>query len=437
MLRLFIFILSMLLSNLVYSELTIEIKKTNHNLPYILVTPFAWHGDTILPEDIVQIVENDLNFSCRFKIFDSSNYFEKIATEKLADESNYLLLHNIAFKISGEVTLTNNIYHISYKLFNVAKKQYVLNDKVMSSADNLRNTSHQISDNIFNEITGIKGDFLTKILYIKHSIKNNISTYQLCSADADTHNTQVLFSSEQPIISPCWSPDGKQIAYVSFEDNKSKIYIHNLETGHRSSIINSKGIQSSPDWSPNGESIALVASNGNDPNIYIIDLKTKILSQITYGSSINSEPSWMPDGKSLLFTSSRGNGVHIYQAFVKKQDNGKFNVKGNCKQITNYGVLNARAKPFPDGKNIALINKQENQKDFNIAIFNLENKKTKIIYTSIYEDSPSVSKNGQRILFSANKQKHEVLKISSINGNVKNYISIKDINCREVAWRPY
>jgi TolB protein len=427
----------MLLSNLVYSEVTIEIKKKNHNLPYILVTPFVWNGDVILPEDIVQIIENDLNLSCRFKIFDSSNYFAKIATEKLADESNYLLLHNIAFKISGEIILINNIYHISYKLFDVAKKQYILEDKIVSSAYNLRNTSHQMSDNIFNKITGIKGDFLTKILYVKHSIKNNINIYQLCCADADGYNTEVLFSSKQPIISPCWSPDGKQIAYVSFEDNKSKIYIHNLETGHRSIIINSKGIQSSPDWSPNGESIALVASNGNDPNIYIIDLTTKRLSQITYGLSISSEPSWMPDGKSLLFTSSRGNGVHIYQAFVEKQANGRFNVNGGYKQITNDGLLNARARPFPDGKHIVLINKQENQKDFNIAILNLENQKTKIISTSTYEDSPSVSKNGQRILFSTNQQKNEILKISSINGNVKNYISIKDINCREVTWRPY
>jgi TolB protein len=402
-----------------------------------LVTPFIWNGETILPEDIVQIIENDLNFSCRFRVFDSSNYFEKVATEKLTDESNYLLLHDVAFKISGEVLLKNNIYHISYKLFDVAKKKYILEDKLVSGSRDLRNTSHQISDNVFYKITGIKGDFLTKVLYVKHFVKNNINTYQLCCSDADGYCTEVIFSSNQPIISPCWSPDGKQIAYVSFEDKKSKIYIHNLESGQRNIIINSKGIQGSPAWSPNGENIALVASTGNDPNIYIIDLNTKRLSQITYGLSINAEPSWMPDGKSLLFTSARGRGVHIYQVFVDKQTNGRFDINGSYKQITSDGVLNARAKPFPDGKHIALINKQEKQQDFNIAIFNLENKKTKIIYTSIYEDSPSISKNGQRILFSANQHKNEVLKISSINGNVKNYISIKDINFREVAWRPY
>ena len=438
MFRLLTFILSMLFFNLVYSEVTIEIKKKNYNLPYILVTPFTWSGETILPEDIVQIIENDLNFSCRFRIFDSSNYFANSTATSLNDESNYLLLHDIAFKISGEVLLKNNLYHINYKLFDVSKKKYILEDTMVSGSYNLRNASHKITDNIFYKITGIKGDFLTKILYVKHFVKNNVNVYQLCCSDADGQCAEVVLTSKEPIISPCWSPDGKQIAYVSFEDSKSKIYIHNLESGSRSPIINSKGIQSSPAWSPDGESIALVASNGNDPNIYIINLKTKKLSQITYGLAINAEPSWMPDGKSLLFTSARGRkGVHIHQVFLDKQTNGRFDVLGNYKQITESGVLNARAKPFPDGRHIALINKQENQQYFNIIILNLENKTTKVIATSLYEDSPSISKNGQRLLFSTNQQKNEVLKISSINGNVKNYISVKNINFREVAWRPY
>src|SRR5690606_7308557 len=221
---------------------------------------------------------------------------------------------------------------------------------------------HQISDVVYEQITGVRGAFSTKILYItEQRFSADSSAYQLNMADADGGRPQVLLESSEPIMSPTWSPDGSQIAYVSFESGNSRIYIQDLATGEREQLTDFPGINSAPAWSPDGTRMAMVLSKDGNPDIFVMDLRTRELTKVTSHFAVDTEPSWMPDGRSLIYTSEQGGNYRpqIYQVDLDTLW---------AERVTFEGTHNSKGYMLEDGQNLIMVHRFDAQDDYHLAI---------------------------------------------------------------------
>ena len=413
----------------VRADLTIEITRGNDQAVPIAVVPFNWNGKGTLPEDIDDIIANDLKLSGQFKPLDQSSFLSFPSSADKVHFRDWSML-GVTHLVIGKVSaLSDDQYRIVVRLLDVERQQSIVEAEIESPGAQLHLAAHNFSDIVYENITGIPGIFFTKILYVlarRHSAER--TDYQLVYADMDGRHAVTVLRSSEPILAPSWAPDSIRIAYVSFETGRPAIYIQNLLTGKRQKITDFKGLNSAPVWSPDGTKLALVLSRSGNPDIYTLDVATKKLTQVTRHFAIDNEPAWMPDGKSLVFTSNRGGSAQIYQIPA---------TGGNARRLTFEGRFNARAKVFPDGQSIAMVHKGEHRPDYNIAVLNLKTGRTRILTSTPFEDSPSISPNGRMLIYAAQDGQRGVLGIISADGQTSFRLPSGEGDVREPAWSPY
>lgn len=372
--------------------------------------------------EISKVVQNDLRLSGQFKLVAApARQGEELTVTswKKAGADNI---------VTGEVkALENNQIEVHFELTDVVSKGRLLLAKTFTiNRHQLRDLSHHISDLVYHKLTGEKGVFSTRIAYVLVQTHGNAKRYSLEIADVDGYNPQSLLVSSEPIMSPSWSPNGKRIAYVSFERKKAQIYTVRVEDGKRQLVTDFSGINGAPAWSPDGKKLAVVLSKSGNPKIYEIDLANGALKQLTFGTSIDTEPRYAPDGKSLLFTSGRGGGPQIYRLTL---------ADGKITRISYDGNYNARASYTPDQKNIVMLHRED--KKFNIGVQNTSTARITQLTFANLDESPSLSPNGRLVLYATRFNEKGVLAVVSTDGRIRMRLPSREGDVQEPAWSPY
>jgi TolB protein len=411
----------MAFSSISHSELTIEITEGIESALPIAIVPFALQG---APLDISSVIKNDLHGSGYFKTMDESIMPARPSEPTEINFKDWQTLGQ-NYVVIGKVTDTGGSYSVQFYLFDAYKGQQLLGYQMDSSAADLRRTAHQISDLIFEKLIGKKAVFSGHIAYVTSSGVGRNRQYQLLVADADGFNAQSVAASNEPLMSPSWSPDGKQMAYVSFEKKSAAIYIQNLATGERTRVAEFEGINGAPSWSPDGSKLALTLSKDGSPDIYILDLNSRAVRKLTNSSSIDTEPVWSPDGSNIVFTSDRGGKPQLYMVS---------SYGGEEKRLTFSGSYNARASFSPDGRHIAMVHGTGN--DYRIAVMDMSTRAINVLTSGPNDESPSFAPNGSMILYASKRGGSGYLSAVSIDGKMQKRLVFNTGEVREPSWSP-
>lgn len=405
-------------ASLSHAGLTIEITEGVESALPLAIVPFASSG---APVDIRDIVNADLARSGYFKMMAEQSMPSRPSTAQEVNFKDWQAL-NQNYLVVGRINGNGGQYDVQFQLLDVYKGGQLLGYRMNSSAADLRRTAHHISDLIFEKLTGKKGVFSGRIAYITSSGAN---AHQLQVADADGFNPQTIASSAEPLMSPSWSPDGKRIAYVSFEKKSAAIYIQTLATGQRERVAEFPGINGAPSWSPDGTRLALTLSKDGSPDIYVLNLLSRSVTKLSNSRALDTEPVWSPDGGSIVFTSDRGGKPQLY--IVPSQG-------GAEKRLTFSGSYNARASFSPDGKYIAMVHGEGGS--YRIAVMDMATRAINVLTSGPNDESPSFAPNGSMILYASKKGGTGFLSAVSLDGKMQQRLVFSSGEVREPAWSP-
>jgi TolB protein len=407
------------------AQLTIEITEGVDNPIPIAVSPFAWQGEGAPPEDIAAVIDGDLLRSGQFAPIARADMLGRPSTKDevffrdwRAISSEYLLIG----RVSGAQQM-----RVEYELFDVLRQVVVKSGVEVGPASEARMLAHRVADVVYEHVTSIPGAFATRLLYVSVTpVPGADDYYRLTLADSDGARPIVLLESREPILSPSWSPDGRSIAYVSFETGRPAIFRQELATGQREQLTNFKGLNGAPAWSPDGNTMAMVLSKDGSPDIYLMDLASKRLTRATTHWAIDTEPTWMPDGRALLFTSDRGGKPQIYRYDLRSR---------NVERVTFEGSYNARARVAQDGRNVVMVHQQDRR--FHIAVHDLVTNRLQVLTSTELDESPSIAPNGSMVLYATKYAGRGILAAVSVNGSVKFRLPAREGEVREPAWSPF
>ncbi|MEZ5491763.1 MAG: Tol-Pal system beta propeller repeat protein TolB [Gammaproteobacteria bacterium] len=428
-----LFVILACYSQLALAELNIQITQGVDNPVPIAVIPFAWEGSGALSEDIADIVANDLQQVGEFLPLSRSNMLSLPSQESEVYFRDWRILAQ-DYLLIGKISRTSSsqLVQVQYEFFDVNREIKLAGEILTGSVAQLRDIGHEISNVVFEQVTGIRGAFTTQILYVvAETLAPGEMRFRLEKSDYDGRRAQVLLSSSEPIMSPSWSPDGSQVAYVSFETDLPRIYIQTIATGERRQITNYPNINSSPVWSPDGTRLAMVLSKDGSPDIYVQDLRTNELIRVTDHLAVETEPSWSSDGRSLVFMSDRTGQPQIYQIDVGADS-------WDVERLTYDCFYCAKGRFLPDGVNLVHVRRQTRQSNsYSIAILNIETLRVITLTDTSLDESPSIAPNGSMIIYATKFNGRGVLDAVSIDGQVKFRLPSSQGDVREPAWSPF
>ena len=408
------------------ADLTIEITQGVDDPLPLAVVPFGWSEFDAPPEDIGAIVRFDLARSGQFAMTRPEDMLSLPSSERDLFWRDWRV-QGISYVLIGRLERLGSAFRVHYGLYDVYEELQLVGGHRDVTAGALRDAAHEISDLVYEQLTGIPGAFSTRILYV---VAQNIATederFRLEMADADGARPYTLLDSREPILSADWSPDGERVVYVSFESGRPAIFLQEIATGRREKLTEFEGLNGAPVFSPDGSAVALVLSVGGNPDIYVLDLASRELTQVTDHYGIDTEPSWTADGTGIVFTSNRAGGPQIYR--VSLDD-------GRIERLTFAGDYNARARMLRDGRSLIFVHRRNGI--FHIAHLDLERGTTRILTETSLDESPSVAPNGSMLIYATQAGGRGILAVVSIDGRVKYRLPSTEGDVREPAWSPY
>jgi TolB protein len=413
----------MLSVSVVHSALEVIVVKKNENAFPIVVSKFKLIGQGTKNKDISKIINDNLMRSGRFNVFTPNAIVDKINVQYWKKQDIEALVIGSIEKESDET------YKLSVSLFDVYSNTKLFDRTTRVSINGFRKVAHKISDDIYEALLGESGSFNTLLTYVTVS-KNTAGeqVYRLNISDADAMNVKSRIKQNKPILSPVWSPDrtykDKKIAYVSFQNGRSEVFIwHPFMRKKIERLPHFDGIASSPSWHPDGKKILMTMSMNGNKDIYAYNLENKRFTRWTKHKGIDTEASYSPNGKYIVFTSDRSGQVQVY---IKNLENGRI------RRVTYTGSYNAKAVFSPDGKYLALVHRVDN--DYHIAMLNIETQELSVMSNGSLDESPYFSPNGDMIIFSSNRKGKGILSVISVRGSRSYELSSHNVEVREPNW---
>jgi TolB protein len=403
-------------SSFISSELILEITQGTQD-PY-RVAVIKFNGDYQISSEIDQIIKNNLIRTGEFNLFDNDDLLSIPNNEDEIIFNDFRIL-NIDYLIIGSLASESSNIKAEYQVFDIKKGSMVRSSTVYGIPNKNRQLAHYISDGIYEEITGIQGIASTKILYVTQN-----KDYRLVVADADGKNEQILLESSEPIISPSWSPDSKKVAYVSFETGMAKVFIQDIASGDRELVIENSYQISSPAWSPDGKFLSLTMYQDGNAEIYILNLKNKNLTRLTNHYAIDTESTWSKKGSKIMFTSGRSGSPQLYEINLRKSN-------ARPRRITFDGNYNAKGTYLPNNEGIVFVHRAD--VNFQIALKYFDENFIRPLTESQMDESPSISPNGNVIVYSIKEEDLGLLSGVTLSG-AKFKLPATEGSVREPAW---
>ena len=415
-----VLLLSLALSPVSRGALTIEIVGSGATQFPIAVVSFR--AEEGLAQPLSRIVAADLARSGLFRLVDAGGMNPVPHEPAQLNYEQWRARGADAVVIGSVSRLPDGRYDVRFRLMDVVRQAQLTGYVYYARADNLRLVAHKIADLIYEKLTGETGVFATRITYVVQRGKR----FELHVADADGENAQTVLASNEPIISPAWSPDGLQLAYVSFEQKKPIVYVQSLVTGQRRAVARHWGSNSAPAWSPDGKRLAVVLTKDGGSQIYLINSTDGgNVTRLTYTTAIDTEPNFSPDGRQLLFTSDRSGGPQIYRMPV---------TGGHAERLTFEGTYNVTPRYSPDGKSFTFIQRSGTQ--FNVAVQDFATRQVQVLTNGGVDESPTFAPNGKLILYATGARGRGVLSAVSSDGRIKQRLTADAGDVREPAWGP-
>jgi len=404
------------------AQLTIEIIGGGANQIPIAVLPFA--SENVLPQSITEIVEQDLTRSGRFRTLFVGG-IGPVSDVKDVNYADWKSRLADALVIGQASRLPDGRFDVRFRLLDVQKQVQLGGFAYTLTASQVRLTAHKIADFIYEKLTGERGVFSTRIAYV---VKQG-SRFELRVADADGQNAQAILISQEPIMSPVWSPDGTRMAYVSFQNKKPILFVQSLSASRQPAPVAAyRGSNSAPGWSPDAKTLAAVLTRDGSSQIYLMNPDGSNLRKLTSSTTgaIDTEPFFTPDGQSIYFTSDRGGTPQIYRMAASG---------GEPMRITFDGDYNVSPRVSPDGKTLAYISRVNGR--FQLMAMDLENRQTQALTEGPRDESPTFAPNGRIILFASDVDGRGVLYAVSSDGRFKQRLGVLAADIREPAWGPF
>jgi TolB protein len=417
--RWFFFLGALLAALTCRAQLQIDITTSGGRQIPIAVMPLA--GEASQPQAVSEVVAADLGRTGLFRLVNALGVSPLPTEPSEVNFPDWTARTAEALVIGKIEALSEGRVEVRFRLFDVAKQSQLASYSYVVAPAQLRATAHRIADLIYERLTGDKGVFSTKITYV---VKRS-GRYELQVADADGFNSQTVLASNEPIMSPAWSPDGSRLAYVSFDQKKPVVVVQNLAQGTTRVVANYRGNNSAPAWSPDGQQLLVALSKDGLTQIYRIPANGGEAQRLTDSSGIDTQPAYSPDGQWIAFTSDRGGSPQVYRMPASG---------GNPQRLTFDGTYNVGPRYSPDGKSIAYVQRDGGR--FRIAVMELSTGQVQVLTEGGLDDSPTFAPNGKMILYEASVGGRGNLAAVSGDGRVRQKLSSAAGDVQDPAWGP-